>query len=280
MTDGPAIATIAPIGEDPAEVAAVSAIAQEHGFVVDGRPERDSIAEAPYRALVRRHGRLLGATVDGTLVGVGGVLLDEPAAMVTDLFLTAAAQGRGVGRALLDALLVGTERRCTAASEHPAALPTYEARGMARVGHVHYVRGVFRAGDPDPASFPVAPIGLDAWGSDRPALAAHFAERGVLLGVSGGGSTVRAVVHVDADRSSVDRLVVSGSTDPVAAIEAVLRWLPADRSTTLCIPPWAPILGWLLAHGFDVFDRDVWCATPTSGPPINDPRLVLHPGLG
>jgi GNAT superfamily N-acetyltransferase len=254
----------------PRDNDAIVAIAVEHGFVVDGVVDRDSLADERYRSFVAGNGRLLVVEHEGDVVGAGGVLLDTPTAMVSDLFLLARVQGLGLGGQLLDALLDGCERAATASSQHPAALPVYERRGLVRTGFLQYLRGRFI--DDDGPAAAVVEHGPDLWADDRPALAAHWLGRGARSLATGSS---RAIVETDGSRATIFRMV---GDDAVDSMRSVLRHLGDGTVVTVCVPPWAPTVGWLMAHGFDAFDADVWCTTEPDA--INRRLLALHPGLG
>ena len=75
----------------------------------------------------------------GRPVGVAGALVRGSATFVSDLFVAPAAQGRGHGRRLLDALLAGVSECVVFSSHHPAAQHLYGSRGMHRVGRLLYL---------------------------------------------------------------------------------------------------------------------------------------------
>ncbi|MFZ9483249.1 MAG: GNAT family N-acetyltransferase [Ilumatobacteraceae bacterium] len=91
-------------------------------------------------AMVLRDGYLLVALDDGRPVGVAGSLQVGTATFVSDLFVVSAAQGRGHGRRLVDALLHGVDECVVFSSHHPAARHLYESYGMRPLGRLLYLQ--------------------------------------------------------------------------------------------------------------------------------------------
>lgn len=90
-------------------------------------------------AVVHRAGRLLAAELGGRAVGVAGSLPVAGATFVSDLFVSPDARGRGVGRALLEALLADAGECVVFSSHHPAAGHLYESLGLRSLGRLLYL---------------------------------------------------------------------------------------------------------------------------------------------
>jgi ribosomal-protein-alanine N-acetyltransferase len=94
----------------------------------------------------------LVAETDGTLVGYAGLAVAGGTADVQTLAVSAAAQGRGLGRALLDALLAEARRRdanevlLDVRAENTAAQALYARAGFERIA---IRRGYYRPGNTD-----------------------------------------------------------------------------------------------------------------------------------
>lgn len=247
-----------------------------------------------YLSVVVDHGQLLvhedapGAAVSG----FGGVVpLDDGGALVTDLFVHPAAQGRGVGGTILDALLTGRPRRTTFSSGHPAALPAYARRGMAPRWTLHYRNGVVR----DVASLDIArdsargvvvsevdaPRAVAAELLGRSWLVRWFADQGArcleLRAPTGDDLVGAAIVAGQPDGTHrVERLVTIG--DASAATVAVLAWIGVGASVTCCVPAHSSADEVLERVGFQVVDADTCCSTESD--PLPSHLVALHPGLG
>ena len=89
--------------------------------------------------VVHRAGRLLAVELGGRAVGVAGSLPVAGATFVSDLFVSPDARGRGVGRALLEALLADAGECLVFSSHHPAARHLYECRGLRPLGRLLYL---------------------------------------------------------------------------------------------------------------------------------------------
>ena len=113
----------------PADDDDIEAIARAHGFEDDA----DSAIDDRYRRFVAAHGRLVVAQDAGKVVGFGGAIDADGVRLVTDLFLLASHQGRGLGGAMLDALVGDAERRMTFSSGHRASRAQLSTDGHAAI---------------------------------------------------------------------------------------------------------------------------------------------------
>ena len=194
----------------------------------------------------------------------------------SDLFVTAGHHGRGLGGALLDALVLDRPRRMTCCSAHPSALPTYVSRGLQPRWHLRYMEGL-AVDVPSPLS--VVPLPLDEWGDDRPERAAHWHRAGArlvaLLDVRD-ERVGHAVVLPEPAGWSIPQLFTT--LDHGHAMAAVLSSIDPGTPVTTWVPEWSSAA--LVLDELDFFetDADLWCATDTR---LTSRQVVaLHPGLG
>jgi ribosomal protein S18 acetylase RimI-like enzyme len=100
---------------------------------------------------VLRTGKLLVAERDGAILGFAGIIERGDLIYLTDLFVAPETQSRGVGGALLDAILPCDGRTlATIASSDPRALALYMRAGMTPEWpdyQIHVARDRWRAGD-------------------------------------------------------------------------------------------------------------------------------------
>ena len=228
--------------------------------------EGDAGADGEYLALVRsQRGLLLVADSDGVVVAYGGVIPVEPpmdALMLTDLFVTTSARGRGIGGQLLTALFGDNQRRMTSSSKHDAALPAYQRAGMMPRQRILYFvgHGSGLAGAALPANEP--------WRHERAGLVDAWSRCGGHV-----GPDVATVVEDGGVR--IARLQSAG---PVAVLHDTLRSIDSAITVRLCVPERSPVASAVVALGFEVEDNDIWCASP--GVDLPDDLHVLDPGLG
>jgi GNAT superfamily N-acetyltransferase len=98
-----------------------------------------------------------GAEVDGQLVGYARSIRRADTRELTELFVLAEAQGRGVGRALLERAFpaAGARHRSIVATADPAALSRYLRQGFRSTSPVYAFEG-------RPTAAPAGPGGLTA----------------------------------------------------------------------------------------------------------------------
>lgn len=231
----------------------------------------DSHADELYLSFVASTGSLRVAVgADGETLGFGGVIgIGNDTSMLTDLFVTPAARGHGVGGRLLGDLLDGRDRRMTFSSQHAAALPAYVRAGMLPTWRLLYLRGSSGTSDVgDTSGITEESASVPAWRGRRPDLAAYFERRG-------GSVLDNAALIVDHDGTTA----IARLQDPrgAAAFDALLASLPSDSSVTCCSPEHSPVAARALARGFEVFDHDVFCCSP--GVVFADDLHCLDPGL-
>jgi GNAT superfamily N-acetyltransferase len=269
--------------DDLGAIAAVMAAADEP-------MDWPGVSGFPYlEHLVARPGaRLLVAELDGSAVGVGASIeVGRPEVrFLTDLFVDPARQDRGVGRALLHAVLEGTRERLTFSSADDRALGAYIRLGMRPWWPLLYVtvpRAVLAGPDhPDARLVAEAADVADtarwsaAWtGVDRTVDFAHYASlpdaAGWVVRETTGSGAVVAIAWTRrarrADGRTIDHASFAPDGDVVAAGVAVVRAGLADAPLVLAtVPGPHPVMPWLLDRGGRIEGRDTHCAT--------DPRLV------
>jgi len=240
---------------------AMAAIAAE-----GGSPD----ANAGHLAFVAAHGRLLAATVDGTVVGFGGLVPAHGSHMVTDLFVSEAHRGCGVGGRLLAALLDGIPSAFTFSSTHPAALAAYRRAGLEPGWPLLTMRG--------PVHGVGAPLGGREWPHDRPELARHIVGQG-------GECTGDALLWQSGDSVTVLRLAapadLAGLAEPADVMEGLMAHASASlgegADMVLSVPPHSPVLEWVVLHGFRIDDVDIFCGA--AGVVVPEHLWVVHRGL-
>jgi GNAT superfamily N-acetyltransferase len=283
----------------PADVPAIAAVMA----AADEPMDWPGVAGFPYlEHLVSRPGaRVLVGEVDGVVAGVGGSIeVGRPdVRFLTDLFVDPEAQDRGLGRALLGAVLDGTTERCTFSSADDRALGAYIRQGMRPWWPLLYVTVQRTALDgedatdaldaglvAEPADVTSTARWSAAWtGIDRAIDFAHYATlpeaRGWILRETTGRGAVVAVAWARRARTvtgrTIDHATFAPGTDSAAAAAAVFRAAIADAPALLAtIPGPHPVMPWLLERGGRIEGRDTFCATD---PGLVDPEWMLpNPG--
>src|SRR5437763_12198681 len=110
-----------------------------------GQLTPESGADPRYVALLASIGRIVVAVDDtSAIAGWAAVRAIPYGNLISDLFVRPDSQGRGLGRALLDALIGNPARAAgtfTFSSQHPAALPLYARAGLVPSWPLLYVCG-------------------------------------------------------------------------------------------------------------------------------------------
>ncbi len=217
-------------------------------------------ANSDHLEFVARHGELLAAVDEGEVVGFGGAVEAHGARMVSDLFVAAPHRGRGVGGALLAALLDGAVEAFTFSSAQPAALAAYRRAGLAAGWPLLTMRGVARGGGDALAS--------GEWVGDRPEIARHV--------VAGGGwCTGTALIGRTPAGLSVHRLVSAAAAN--AVLDGLMAGIAVGSEIQLSVPASSPALEWLVLHDFRIVDVDIFCGT--AGVSLPADLWVVHRGL-
>lgn len=252
--------------------------------VAAGQSPTGSGADADYVGKLCEAGRVavaVGGT--GDVLGWGAVTTAAHGEILSDLFVDAAARGRGVGAAILGRLWPepAATARFTFSSQDPAALPLYARAGLIPLWPLLYLSGDPRRLAParlqtetvsaaTAAEAEAAVTGVDRtpiyeyWVSAAPgarALLVHDEQGAVGVGVVAVGE----LTHV----------TLVGDGDPCDALLAALHATGSARAR-LCLPGPHPGLSTVLNHGFTVNDYDIHMATPDATLPTT---WVYSPGL-
>ncbi len=279
----------------PTELAAIFDIFYEHEFRHDPAPPPR--LTLPYLAHVLATGRLLVAEREGRLLGYAGLIARGEVAFLTDLFVGHDEQSRGLGAALLRAILPPSGVRCTCSSSDPRALALYMRAGMRPQWPQFWLRGVCstlqatpqdaldvvegRADDPALADWEEA-IGGRARSVDLAFW--HRDQRGVPLWFRRGGATVGyALVRLgaatarDPAAAALGPLGVRDAVDATACVLAAADWACGRAPLLqLVVPGPHPALAPLLDAGFTIVALDTFVSSATT--PFCDPRRYISSG--
>jgi GNAT superfamily N-acetyltransferase len=246
----------------PAEAADVNGVAAV--ALACGQPATDSGADAAYFSHLRAHGRVEVATDDaGEVVGFGASrTVGGDTHVLTDLFISTAFQGRGIGRAILERLWsAGTDAWLTFSSQDPRALPLYLRFGMRPRWPLLYLTGAIGGIDADGllvdrvSGAEAAAAEKTLTGVDRSTDYDYWLHRddaaGLMIRDGHGVVAVGAATH-----SSIAHLVCASET---RAADALLAALAASGEGPMCValPGPHPAVPRLLARGFTIDDYDI-----------------------
>jgi GNAT superfamily N-acetyltransferase len=283
--DGATPAVLRPATLD--DLAEIRAILVAHGN--DG-PVLIADVVGPYVTHLLSRGRSQVAVIDGAIVGFGAAIDTGRSVHLADLFVHPDRLGQGIGKALLGAVLAGSARRSTFASEDPRALPLYVRAGMQPLWAALYVQGPSGAVPETGSTLRAEPATPDelaalerAWtGYDRSldhVYWARMAESDAFVVRDGGG--VAAFGYGRARQAApirvLDRLLVHPDADPVAALFTALRRAGREGPVLVNLLGPNPGLRRLLESGFRVVDRDQFLASDLD---VADPaRFIPNPGM-
>jgi GNAT superfamily N-acetyltransferase len=251
----------------------IVAVAVAHDFAGS-----DTAVDAGYRRFIAAHGRLVVALDGGDVVGFGGAIDADGVRFVTDLFLLPDHQGRGLGGAMLRALVDGWTQRMTFSSAHERAVPSYGRVGMHPRWALQYWSG--RSPATTIATQRITEVDRDRWLGDRHDLADLWsAVAGRLLHMHDGQHlTGWAIVLPPADGNAVWTIArLSTALPHEQAITDVLSLIPPGEPVLACVPERSSASRRLQDLGFEVVDRDICCTT--DGVDVPNRLAVLHPGL-
>ncbi|MEN9645815.1 MAG: hypothetical protein RL238_2484 [Actinomycetota bacterium] len=252
----------------------------------NGPAHDDSGADAGYCRYLIADGHLVVAVDDGDVLGFGGAIDVGDARLLSDLYVHRDAHGRGVGSALLAAVMDGSSARYTFASNDPAALPLYTRAGMVAWWPLLALHGRRSALRPalgceafDVSVHQAAEYELVATHTDRSASFRYWAGRtgSRTLAVERDGRRVAvAAVRMLDDGARIEHLLAADD-DAVDAIAAVAHLLGVE-SVHLYVPGCRPLTAALFDRRFVVDDTSVFMATSLDM--VHSMLQVVHPGLG
>jgi GNAT superfamily N-acetyltransferase len=251
--------------------------------------EHDNLANWPeppdYLDAELAYGRLAVAEEDGVVLGFAGTVRRGPVTYLADLFLTAGAQSRGLGRGLLEHALAGCDEIVTFASADTRAWARYLAAGMRPRHPLVYLAGRLAdrpdaqaSADCDQAAEPDAPAGADldlaveldaaASGGAREQVLRWFAARP--------GVSVHTVGGSYAFARTVNGKVIIGPAAGEPAIVAAIR-AAGDRDLQLSLLGPHPLLPRLVRAGLRITYRDTFMSTAT---PFDPEHYVPNVSIG
>jgi GNAT superfamily N-acetyltransferase len=247
-------------------------------------------ADAGYAAMLLVHGRLVVATSGDRVVGFGATLLIDgnggPVDHLADLFVHPQWHGRGVGRAVLEAVWSGAAERSTFSSSHPSALPLYVRAGLRPLWPLVYVEGQASDLPERGRRLNVVDVSVEeaadverAWGGgDRTVTYAYFLARpsSRLVEVRDGGRVLGvAALRTVGDDLKVSHLRAIDAQSQPDVLQSVLGL--SGGVAQVAVPGPNAVLQTLLSCGWRVIDVDQYLATADG---LLDPSLMFpHPGL-
>lgn len=251
----------------------------------NGAAHDDSGANPAYCRHLIDHGHLVVADDGDRVVGFGGAVDVGGARLLSDLYVHAGQHGRGLGAALLAAVLDGSTERLTFASNDPATIPLYTRAGMLcrwplltldgsadRLPRSPLEAREVTAGDVAAAEAGITGIPRSA---DHGYWASRAGSHAVLL-ESGDGVAAAASVRVLGGACRIEHLAAMPGRE-LDAVAATAAWCGAGGLQAY-VPGDRQLVADLLAAGFRVTDTGMHMSTTASAV---HPRLaVIHPGLG
>jgi ribosomal protein S18 acetylase RimI-like enzyme len=280
---------------DPADQAAIAAVAMASGL-----GSQESGADPDYLGHLLDHGTVRVAEDSGEVLGYAAAIRVGPATMLTDLFISPAAQGRGAGAALLAATMRGATWPMTFSSTDGRAIGLYTRLGMTGRWALLYLRGDpagVTGTDPHTGGRPVdgphsvggaraeiadparaAALEYGWTGNNRAAQYAYWVARpdgaAYLVRDDSGPMAVGCVGGAGASYG-LTHLGLAPGAPAATALLALLSRL--SRPGVVCLPSTHPAVAHLLRHGFVIDDFDLFM---TGGPDLpGGPDGAYAPGL-
>ncbi len=273
------------------DLPAIRALEGAYGNL-DAWPERPDFLDHELAA-----GRAVVAEAGGEVVAFAGVFEQSGITYLADAFVRRDLLGRGLGRAVVGAVLAGAGTMLTSASHDPRALPLYARFGMRPVLPLLYLSGTRAAA----AALAGADVELrepggalaDAVRLDAGASARERPHELAFLAATPGG---RLLLALDAARAvgygAVRAVVVGGERHaflgPVGAVDEdamdrttrELVRTAAERAARVHVAVLGPhpSLAALLEAGFRIVDRDTVMCTRLDL--LDGTRYAPNPDLG
>jgi GNAT superfamily N-acetyltransferase len=251
----------------------------------NGAAHDDSGADPAYCRHLIADGRCFVALDGRSVAGFGGAVDVGGARLLSDLYVHPSAHGRGVGRALLEAVFAGATDRFTFASNDPAALPLYARAGMLAWWPLLSMRGPAARLDAADAAVREVTVGeagdleRGLTGHDRTATYRYWAARSQshTFAVEREGQVVAVgAARAAASSARVEHLVVAadGAYEALGAIAHAIG-CPAVH---VYVPGCRPLAAALMERGFVVDDTSIFMSSSVEAVP--ELLQVVHPGLG
>lgn len=243
----------------------------------------------PYLEHLVARSRAIVAGSDGAIAGFGGSMTvgNDGIRFLTDLFVDPSHQDKGVGAALLEALLEDAPQRMTFSSDDERAFGLYIRAGMRPWWPLLYMSGKVPDSGVDDVVETSDPAETASWsqawtGVDRTVDFEHYASLpdadGFLVWDAG---AVAAVGWARRHRTSagrwLDHATFAPDADRTRVAHLVLEAAADGQVLSAAIPGPHPITPWWLERGGRIIDRDTFCATEPGL--IQPERLFPNPGF-
>jgi GNAT superfamily N-acetyltransferase len=274
-----------------ADAAAITAILEANDEPVTW----PDVPRPPYveHLLTRPGMRVVVGELDGSVAGIAGAIEfgGPDTRFLSDLYVDPARQSRGLGTAMLHAVLEGADARMTFSSSDPRALSAYIRHGMRPRWPLLYLEIPPGSMGPDERGVEVRPSDVAeaarlslAWtGIDRSVDFDFYARlpdaAGFVVVIDGGDAAVGWARRELAPPEGrwLDHASIAPGADPVRAAFGLLLAAAADQRLGAAVPGLHPAIAPLLDRGIRIGDKDTFCATD---PDLFDPeRIFPSPGL-
>jgi GNAT superfamily N-acetyltransferase len=225
----------------------------------------------PWFGHVLRTGTMLVATIDEETVGFAGHRLVGATSVISDCFVDPAHQAKGIGTAMLKALLALDRPVMTLASTDPKARSLYKRFRMIPRFECYYLKGDPRVIGTSDSSVSVVgdyPVPAADLSHLRDDLSCTFLE----VGAKGTGS--RGALGA----GSIESSWIASDEDAVGPISAMLGWMAARGDTIIELQLGEPHSAFpaLERAGFSITGTDMLMASPDAEVP--DPTRVTFNG--
>jgi GNAT superfamily N-acetyltransferase len=274
-----------------ADAAAITAILEANDEPVTW----PDVPRPPYveHLLTRPGMRVVVGELDGSVAGIAGAIEfgGPDTRFLSDLYVDPARQSRGLGTAMLHAVLEGADARMTFSSSDPRALSAYIRHGMRPRWPLLYLEIPPGSMGPDERGVEVRPSDVAeaarlslAWtGIDRSVDFDFYARlpdaAGFVVVIDGGDAAVGWARRelVPPEGRWLDHASIAPGADPVRAAFGLLLAAAADQRLGAAVSGLHPAIAPLLERGIRIGDKDTFCATD---PDLFDPeRIFPSPGL-
>jgi len=256
---------------DPSDLGAIYDVwyATETVGLADPPPPRTM----PWFGHLQHVGRLVVADEAGAVIGFAGLLDHGTCVALSDLFIRPDHQSRGVGAALLHAILPAGRPGVTMASADPRAIASYARRGMRPRWPAYYLSATAgRVRDGAWPSLDVRDLALDEYDWPLPGDVPYHRALGARpLAIVGAGARLGTALVVDRsaqrlfhpDTTEVLETTVEDADAAASVVLAVVAHLLEQGAARLVVqvPGSHGALAPLLERGFAITDVDTACAS-------------------